>query len=204
MHSICSCPAYVTMGHEHICSLCWGLLTWHALAREQQSKMTASPATALSAQTLPVGIALYHQCPFQLPAASTRQSHSRHQGGCAQTNCLRRTAVIGRQHLVRHSSFNRRRAGIMTNLELKPAVAAARSEMYAATLCRPSDCDACSKRQIHPQTIVGILCSMQSVIWYFSPILGFVPAPGELFEFNKPHSLYVAAVLSIFRYALPC
>ena len=96
--------------------------------------------------------------------------------------------MVGRQHLVRHNPSSRPMAGIMTNLELKPAVAAARSEMYAATLCRPSNCDACSQRQIHPQTIVGILCSMQSVIWYFSPILLIVPAPGELFEFNKPHN----------------
>ena len=96
--------------------------------------------------------------------------------------------MVARQYLVRHNSFNRRMAGIMTNLELKPAVAAARSEMYAATLCRPSDCNACSKKEIHPQTTVGILCSMQSVIWYFSPILLFVPAPGELLEFNRPHN----------------
>ena len=73
-------------------------------------------------------------------------------------------------------------AGIMTNLELKPAVAAARSEMYAATLCRPSYCDACSKKQISPQTIVGSLCSMQSLIWYFDSILLFVPAPGKLLD----------------------
>ena len=166
--------------------------------------MTASPATALPAQTLPGGIALCHQSPFQLPAASTRQSHSRHQGDCARKMGSRCTAGVGRQHLVRHISFNRRMAGIMTNLELKPPVAAARSEMYAATLCRPSDSDACSKKQIPPQTIVGSLCSMQSVVWCFGPIPLFVPAPGGLLVFNKLNNNTYLRFSSIPRNTSPC